>query len=157
MRADESIHVLIQVKYMDRWRQEPSSKHNQNIKHEWARHGDSIQQVVKQTQYLSTKFFGMNLFLSSLKKPLDAIILEFSARCEGTDVKRRGSLLDTPIEEEQGMSSLDEQVLVEKIEGILQRLRTLKGERQQALTDLKNLVLRSNGRCKRTIFLQYCY
>jgi hypothetical protein len=125
---------------LERWRQEPSSKHNQNIKHEWARHGDTIQQISKQTQYLSTKFFGMNLFLSSLKKPLEAIILEFSARCEGTDIKRRGSLLDTPIEEEQGMGSLDEQILVEKIEGILQRLRALKAERQQALAELKTMV-----------------
>jgi hypothetical protein len=124
---------------MEKWRQEPSNTQNQTIKQEWARHGDTIQQISKQTQYLSSKFISMNLFFSTLKKPIDTIILEFSARCDG-DVKRRGSLLDTPIEEEHGMSLLEEQVLVEKIEGILHRLRNLKVERQQTLKELKEKV-----------------
>jgi hypothetical protein len=125
---------------MERWRQEPSSRLNANIKHEWARHGDTIQQIVKQTQYLSSKHIGMNLFLSTIKKPIDAVKDEFSIKCHGTFPRRKGSLLDTPIEEENGMSLLDEQILVEKLEGILLRLKTLKTERQSYFKELKEKV-----------------
>jgi hypothetical protein len=129
---------------MERWRQEPSSKHNSHMKEDCARHGDTIQQIQKQTMYLSSKHIGMNLFLSTIKKPMDVIIGEFSSRCVGRQPKRKGSLLDTPIEEEQGMGLLEEQVLVEKIDGILQGLGSLKRERQQTLTELKEMVNSNN-------------
>ncbi|KAJ3411416.1 bck1-like resistance to osmotic shock [Chytridiales sp. JEL 0842] len=133
----------MRVKYIDRWPQEPSAKLTSQIRHDIRQHRESFEKAMSTDHSLVARLNECRRDVSLLCRPLDEVESIFAEKLMAAAPAPKkdsnvGNLLDaettTP---EDGFGILNEQVLLEKMDNVLNRLKSLKAERTQVLTDLK--------------------
>ncbi|KAL5032446.1 hypothetical protein BDV3_001013 [Batrachochytrium dendrobatidis] len=138
------------VKYMDQWTMEPSfklvAKHRKDLREycessEKAKETDKV--MMKQIEGIQGFLALFTCSIKELEKNLaDAVVSAggSSMAAASTGSSQNISLLDECIDgtpSSDGLGALGEQIVLEKIDGILQRLRALKKARSDLVEDLK--------------------
>ncbi|KAJ3284601.1 bck1-like resistance to osmotic shock [Borealophlyctis nickersoniae] len=135
----------MRVKYMDQWAQEPSAKLTSQIRQDIRQHRESFEKACATDQALFSRLNESKRDIDTLKRPLEEVQSIFAERVVAATSPQAArkepvaNLIDAdgPGSPGNGLGQLDEQILVEKLDGILQRLRALKKERGNVLEELK--------------------
>ncbi|KAJ1565858.1 bck1-like resistance to osmotic shock [Nowakowskiella sp. JEL0078] len=149
MQLDREQHECegLRIRYGDQWTQEPSIQQTTQLRQDIRQNRDAFERALATDQILLTRLREVSNGLDVLKRPIDEAESIFSQKLDyavsGPKKHLRPSvnlLDDVPEQSSDGLGVLGEQIVLEKIDTILGRLRSLKAERTQALEDLKNQV-----------------
>lgn len=135
---DCNFYSFFKVKYLDAWTQEPSSKLTATIRTELKSHKESFENAtgldpniladLKEFQHVVTL---LNQSLDRVEKQfIKEVITAVPAKNENT------SLLDENADKSKAMGVLGEQIIVEKVDALLQHVRSLKKERVEILEEI---------------------
>ncbi|RKO91970.1 BRO1-like domain-containing protein [Blyttiomyces helicus] len=132
----------MRVKYAEKWTQEPSSKLTSQIRAGIRQHRDSFEKALSTDQALLSWLNESKPDIEILKRPIDEVESIFAERIlEAGPASRKSknvaNLIDDVGGSENGLGVLEEQIVIEKLDGILTRLRALKKERTDVLEELK--------------------
>ncbi|KAJ3057219.1 bck1-like resistance to osmotic shock [Rhizophlyctis rosea] len=130
----------MRVKYMDQWTQEPSATLNSHIRQDIRQNRESFEKALSTDQALFARINESKRDVSSLKRPIEEVESIFAEQTisVGPRKEQQVNLIDADTTGSGGLGQLGEQVLLEKLDGILMRLRALKKERLETLEDLKS-------------------
>ena len=127
---------------MNRWSMEPSVKLTSQIRQDVRQHRESFDKAKATDQGLVGRLNDCRRDVSLLSRPLDEVESIFAenilAAAPGLqNDPKEVNLLDTPAE---GLGQLGEQIILEKLDNMLGRLRNLKQERMKTMTEMKSKV-----------------
>ncbi|KAI9333947.1 BRO1-like domain-containing protein [Zopfochytrium polystomum] len=129
----------LRVKYMDRWTMEPSVKMTSQIRQDLRHHRESFEKAKVTDQGLLSRLNDCRQDVSLLSRPIDEVESLFAEMVLSAAPLTKadpsvGNLIDGPLD---GLGQLGEQIVLEKIDNMLGRLRALKVDRAKLITDLK--------------------
>ncbi|KAI9003605.1 BRO1-like domain-containing protein [Gaertneriomyces semiglobifer] len=124
----------MQQKYGNEWAQSPSHPHTSRMREDLKTHRTNFERADVTDTALFTTWSQTEPTLHNLK--LAPGELQSAVLASMEHISSVGNLIDS-----DGFSALDEQVLIEKIEGIMQRLRGLKKERAELVDELKGKIM----------------
>ncbi|KAJ3045369.1 bck1-like resistance to osmotic shock [Rhizophlyctis rosea] len=129
----------MRVKYMDQWTQEPSAQLTSHIRQDIRSHRESFEKALSTDQALFARINESKRDVTTLKRPLEEVesIFAESTILSSGRKEQQVNLIDADTTSTGGLGQLGEQVLLEKLDGILTRLRALKKERTETLEELK--------------------
>ncbi|TPX75068.1 hypothetical protein CcCBS67573_g03669 [Chytriomyces confervae] len=147
MMLDKEQHECenMRVKYMNSWTQEPSVKLTAQIRHDVRSHRESFDKALATDQGLLARLNQCRRDVAIMSRPLDEVQSVFAEmiRAVATLTKADvavGNLIDEDLGSGDGLGKLGEQITVEKLDGMIQRLRTSKTERASTLNEFKTKV-----------------
>ncbi|KAJ3129400.1 bck1-like resistance to osmotic shock [Nowakowskiella sp. JEL0407] len=147
MQLDREQHECegLRIRYGDQWTQETSASQTSQIRQEIKQSRESFEKALATDHILLSKLREVAAEIDILKRPInevESIFIEkvmFSTK-KRTDVVAQTNLLDdTSDTTDGGLSVLGDQMLLEKIDNLLNKLRVLKTERTEAVQSLKAL------------------
>ncbi|KAI8621903.1 BRO1-like domain-containing protein [Chytriomyces sp. MP71] len=134
----------MRVKYMNSWTQEPSVKLTAQIRHDIRSHRESFDKAAATDQSLLARLNDCRRDVAIMSRPLEEVHSVFAEMIRAVATLKKpdvavGNLIDEDISSPDGagLGKLGEQITVEKLDGMIQRLRTLKTERATVLNELK--------------------
>lgn len=124
-------------KYLDKWTQDPSSRSTGLIIANWKKYHSQLQEAADLDRKVLEKIDEISKFRKLLKNPITRICEEFSKEIlSGSESPQ--SLLDDDFKSDADF--LSDRMLIEKIEELLNTLKVLRKERDDALSELKKMV-----------------
>ncbi|KAJ3082965.1 bck1-like resistance to osmotic shock [Quaeritorhiza haematococci] len=131
----------MRVKYMNQWKQEPSAKLTSHMRQDIRQHRESYEKALSTDQTLLARLKETRADIDILKRPIEEVESIFAERimgAAGTPNKPKSgpNLMDENVGE-GGLGVLGEQLMFEKLDNILNRLRALKKERVGLVEELK--------------------
>ena len=135
-------YFVVKVKYMDQWTQEPSAKLNSHVRQDIRQNRESFEKALSTDQALFARINESKRDVAILKRSIEDVESIFAEQtiAAGPRKEPQVNLIDADTTGSGGLGQLGEQVLLEKIDGILLRLRALKKERSGTLEELKSKV-----------------
>ncbi|KAI9330202.1 BRO1-like domain-containing protein [Obelidium mucronatum] len=136
----------LRVKYMNSWNQEPSVKLTAQIRHDIRVHRESFEKALATDQTLLVRLNECRRDVATMSRPLDEVqsifaeLIRAVATLKKSDVAVGNLIDDGPGTSGEGLGKLGEQIIVEKLDGMIQQLRKLKTERATAFAELKTKV-----------------
>ncbi|KAJ3067061.1 bck1-like resistance to osmotic shock [Podochytrium sp. JEL0797] len=135
----------MRVKFMNSWNQEPSVKLTAQIRHDIRSHRESFDKALATDQGLLARLNECRRDVATMSRPLEEVqsifaeLIRAVATLKKSDVAV-GNLIDEVPGSTEGLGKLGEQIIVEKLDGMIQQLRKLKTERASTLAELKTKV-----------------
>ncbi|KAI8909543.1 BRO1-like domain-containing protein [Gorgonomyces haynaldii] len=120
--------------YLSEWTQEPSIKLSQFMHQDLSKMRQNLEQAEQTDNRVFTALSQHQELVSLFQMPLDQIHHAFSAQLKVKE--KRPSLIDESLNKNE-MGLLGEQIMVEKLDSMLQRLLNLKKERKTLLGEMK--------------------
>ncbi|KNC98241.1 uncharacterized protein SPPG_06641 [Spizellomyces punctatus DAOM BR117] len=130
----------MRVKFVERWTQEPSAQLTSRIREDVRQHRDSFEKALATDGALMAGLEESRMNIDILKRrseDVEAIFVERLITAAPTKKDNVANLLDENVDGGAGFGVLNEQILIEKMDGLLSRLRTLKKERNDLIDELK--------------------
>ncbi|TPX33881.1 hypothetical protein SmJEL517_g03330 [Synchytrium microbalum] len=147
---EQSACEAMRVKYMDQWTQEPSGRLTSTLRSDIRRHRESFDQAASTDTALLQRVSESRREIGDLRRNSDElesifaeIVLLNNTTTSGKQAAPVVSLLDDDgsasagVSNGKGLNTLGEQMVVEKLDQLLSRLRGLKMERAEIIEDLK--------------------
>ncbi|KAJ3209989.1 bck1-like resistance to osmotic shock [Dinochytrium kinnereticum] len=129
---EQSESERMRIQYMNRWTLEPSATLTSHIRQEVRQHRESLAQVSSSSQIAVTNLNSVHREIAILKKSNEDIETYFVDRVVGDKSIEKKVTDDSLI----GLGTLGEQIILEKIENMLNRVQSLKIERAALLGEL---------------------
>ncbi|KAI9095615.1 BRO1-like domain-containing protein [Phlyctochytrium arcticum] len=130
-------------KFGEQWTQEPSVKLTSRFRDDIRQHRESFEKAMSTDGALISGLDVSRSVIDMLRQHPDKVEISFAERViasapnntAGTPI---GNLIDETVDGGSGgFGVLNEQILIEKMDGLLSRLRTLKRERHDLIDELK--------------------
>ncbi|KAJ1341162.1 hypothetical protein BSLG_004228 [Batrachochytrium salamandrivorans] len=140
------------VKYMDQWTMEPSFKLATSYRQEIREYHESLDKANETDKGLKKRITDTSAFVELFSRPYTEVESHFSKAISNAaglatstapadrQAEKQISLLDERVDgipTADGLGVLGEQIVIEKIDGILNRLRVLKKSRGDLVEELK--------------------
>ena len=132
----------LRVKYMDLWIQEPSFKLSAPMRQELRDCQDKLNRASETDKSLWAKIESISPFLELFKTSVENVQTQFVRSVVGNVSSAdkdhpRASLIDEDVDKNDGLGILGEQIIIEKLDATLNRLKSLKKERLDLVEELK--------------------
>ncbi|KAI8919290.1 BRO1-like domain-containing protein [Powellomyces hirtus] len=131
----------MRAKFNELWSQEPSGQLTSRMREEIRQHRDSFEKAMGTDGVLQGNLEESKSIIDILRRPRDGIEASFAERLSTSGSAKRGSqianLIDGTDDGSAGLGILNEQIMIEKMDGLLSRLRSLKKERSDLVEELK--------------------
>ncbi|KAJ3113395.1 bck1-like resistance to osmotic shock [Phlyctochytrium bullatum] len=130
------------AKYAEKWTQEPSAKYTSQIRQDVKQNRTSYEAAARTDQALYAKIAEAKRESDLLRRPVDqleSIFAELILNAAPANLQKPsggGTLIDDP----NGPGGSGEQSAVDKIEGMLNQLRSLKAQRVNLVAELKTKI-----------------
>ncbi|KAI8818647.1 BRO1-like domain-containing protein [Fimicolochytrium jonesii] len=131
----------MRVKYGDLWTQEPSAHRTGKMRDDLRHHRESLEKAAGTDTLLLSGLDQSKQIVDVLRRPSDDVqtcfvdqLISMGPSKAGQKV---GNLIDGADSDGAGLGVLDEQVLIQKVDGLLSRLRGLKRDREGIVVELK--------------------
>jgi hypothetical protein len=134
LNTEQQSCEALRGKYLHKWTMEPSHIKSGGFQTNWNTYNGQLQRAIGVDAKLLSRVDQISKFRTLFKLSFDQISKEFSKQLKGSNE----NLIDD--DPQLGMDVLGDQVLVEKIEGMLNSLNILKRDRGGLLLDLKKMV-----------------
>ncbi|KAJ3172308.1 bck1-like resistance to osmotic shock [Irineochytrium annulatum] len=134
------------IKYMNQWTQEPSAKLTSQIRLDIRQNRESFEKALATDQALVARLNDVRRETAVLGRPLEEIESIFAERVmQATPPPDKSPKVGNLLEDipgstgsvNGGLGVLEEQIILEKIDNMMSRLRGLKNERVAAVAELK--------------------
>lgn len=102
------------------------------------KHREELEQASRSDKDLVARFKASKRVVDILRQPLDNVEVIFAAEVGGN--ASAGSPVANLIDADTGFEEIGDQVLIERLDSLVQRVRLLKKERSDVLQDLKTKV-----------------
>lgn len=147
---------------MNSWTQEPSATVNATMRSELRAHKESYEKAVPLDNPIIKELEESKNIIDILNRPVDSLetyLVDIIVSAIPFDEKN--SLLDeNASKEESKIGLLGEQISIEKIDSLIQHLRSLKSDRATILEEMKEkvrLLIVDSLRLKKMISPLFCY
>ncbi|TPX40515.1 hypothetical protein SeMB42_g05962 [Synchytrium endobioticum] len=144
LEKEQSACEAMRVKYMDLWTQEPSGRITSTLRADIRRHRESFDQAAGTDNSLLQRVAESTRETADLRQSIEHVESVFAnvvLADIGNQAKvKEANLMDddgVTINGTKGLNVLGEQMVVEKLDQLLSRLRSLKKERVEFLDELK--------------------
>lgn len=124
----------MRTKYVGKWTQGHSASMTQNMRIDLGKHREVYSRGIHSDNELISRFGSSKRVIDILRQPLENVEAIFAAEVSGNGAASP-SLIDSDIS--GGFNDIGEQVQVDKLESLVQRIKLLKKERGDVVQDLK--------------------
>ncbi|KAI9019756.1 BRO1-like domain-containing protein [Hyaloraphidium curvatum] len=135
----------MRLKFAD-WPQEPSLRLTTGIRNEVKRHRETLEQAAETDRQLVQRIQELKPDLATLKRPYEEVEA-ISVQVVSTGDPKQGAsvpvanLIEEDVKSDAGLGALGEQLLIEKMDNLLARIRQLKKERQETFEEFRTKLL----------------
>ncbi|KAJ3131109.1 bck1-like resistance to osmotic shock [Physocladia obscura] len=135
----------MRVKYMNVWTQEPSTQLTFQIRQDIRSHRESFEKAQETDKGVLIRLNECRRDIAILSRPIDEVESIFIELIRSGSVPKKpevavGSLIDGIPDSNGGLDQLGEQIVIEKLDGMIHQLRKLKTERASTILELKSKV-----------------
>lgn len=127
----------MRTKYGEKWTQSHSAGMTANMRKDLSKNRDAFSHGSGNDDQLVSRFASSKRVIDILRQPFENVEVIFAAEVNGNTVSNAPLLIDAI---GGGFNDIGEQVQVDKLEALVQRIKLLKRERAEVVQDLKQRV-----------------
>ncbi|KAJ3225504.1 bck1-like resistance to osmotic shock [Clydaea vesicula] len=135
LQLDKEQHdcETLRSKYLDKWTQPVSATLTSKMRQDLNQNRNTFEKAKSTDSQLFSRILDSQPVIDILKRPIEEVEAVFASKV--LEQKESSTLIDG-----DGFNVLGEQVMIEKLEGLVHRLQLLKKERNEVLNELKEKI-----------------